>query len=52
MHAYVAWFLTARLVLHVVAALRHHLILDDDVLLRMSPKRGTSAPPKPVGSPR
>src|ERR1700712_1643303 len=49
-HAYGAWFLTALLVLHVAAALRHHLILDDDVLLRMSPKRGTSAPPKPVGS--
>jgi cytochrome b561 len=36
-HAYGAWLLTALLVLHVVAALRHHLILRDDVLHRMLP---------------
>src|SRR4051794_28665650 len=34
-HAYGAWFLTALLALHVAAALRHHLILRDDVLRRM-----------------
>jgi cytochrome b561 len=36
-HAYGAWLLTALLVLHVAAALRHHLILRDDVLHRMLP---------------
>ncbi|MCG5249421.1 cytochrome b [Methylorubrum extorquens] len=51
-HAYGAWLLTALLTLHVAAALRHHLILRDDVLRRMLP---ASAPPTssaPLGSPR
>ena len=36
-HAYAAWLLTALLALHVAAALRHHLVLRDDVLRRMLP---------------
>lgn len=51
-HAYGAWFLSALLVLHVAAALRHHLILHDDVLLRMLPARGVGARQNPLGSPR
>ena len=35
LHASGAWILTALLVLHVAAALRHHLILRDGVLGRM-----------------
>ncbi|MGH1571953.1 cytochrome b [Methylobacterium sp. P31] len=37
-HAYGAWILTALLALHIAAALRHHLILRDDVLRRMLPE--------------
>lgn len=43
-HAYGAWLLAAFLVLHVAAALRHHLILRDDVLRRMLPLPEGSAP--------
>lgn len=51
-HACGAWLMTALLGLHVAAALRHHLILRDDVLRRMLPGRGASTPPEPVGSTR
>ncbi|EHP82228.1 MULTISPECIES: cytochrome b [Methylobacteriaceae] len=43
MHAYGAWLLTALLILHVAAALRHHFIIHDDVLRRMLPARAPSA---------
>ena len=36
-HTYLAWSLIALLVLHIAAALRHHLILRDDILTRMLP---------------
>lgn len=36
-HASGAWILIALLVLHVGAALRHHLLLRDDILRRMLP---------------
>ncbi len=42
-HAYGAWLLTALLILHVAAALRHHFIIHDDVLRRMLPARAPSA---------
>lgn len=51
-HAYGAWFLTALLLLHVAAALRHHLILHDDVLVRMLPARGVYAWRNLLGSSR
>ena len=51
-HAYGAWLLTALLVLHVAAALRHHLILRDDVLRRMLPARASSTSSAPLGSTR
>ena len=51
-HASGAWFLTALLVLHIAAALRHHFILRDDVLRRMLPVRDRTAPSEPVGSTR
>lgn len=38
-HAVGAWLLGALLVLHIAAALRHHLVLRDDVLRRMLPGR-------------
>nr|WP_042670110.1 cytochrome b [Methylobacterium sp. B34] len=44
-HALGAWFLAALLVVHVAAALRHHLLLRDDVLRRMLPGRSTSITP-------
>ncbi|MFB0488077.1 cytochrome b561 [Methylobacterium sp. OAE515] len=40
-HALGAWFLAALLAVHVAAALRHHLLLRDDVLRRMLPGRRT-----------
>ncbi|MGU3285122.1 cytochrome b [Methylobacterium mesophilicum] len=49
-HAYGAWLLTALLAVHVIAALRHHLILRDDVLRRMLPSRTTSTSSSPLGS--
>ncbi len=36
-HLYVAWFLTLLIVLHVGAALKHHLVDRDDTLRRMLP---------------
>lgn len=44
-HALGAWFLAALLAIHVAAALRHHLLLRDDVLRRMLPGRSTSITP-------
>ena len=44
-HALGAWFLAALLAVHVAAALRHHLLLRDDVLRRMLPGRSTSITP-------
>ena len=44
-HALGAWFLSALLVVHVAAALRHHLLLRDDVLRRMLPGRPLSPAP-------
>lgn len=38
-HAYGAWGLIALVAVHAGAALRHHFILGDDVLLRMLPGR-------------
>ncbi len=38
-HAYGAWALIALVVLHAIAALRHHFIIRDDVLVRMLPSR-------------
>ena len=52
LHAYGAWFLTALLVLHVAAALRHHLILRDGVLARMLPGRAAALPPETLDSTR
>ena len=51
-HAYGAWLLTALLLLHVAAAVRHHLILRDDVLRRMLPARASSTSSTPLGSTR
>jgi cytochrome b561 len=39
-HELMAWVLAAVLVVHVVAAVRHHVVLKDDVLRRMLPGRG------------
>lgn len=39
-HETLAWLLAVVLVVHVVAALRHHFMLKDDVLSRMLPRRG------------
>lgn len=39
-HELLAWTLAAVLVVHVAAALRHHVMLKDDVLRRMLPNRG------------
>lgn len=39
-HGLLAWVMLALVVIHVAAALRHHLILRDSVLLRMWPARG------------
>ncbi|KMO43454.1 cytochrome B561 [Methylobacterium variabile] len=36
-HSYGAWLLIALLLLHIGAALRHHLVLRDDTLWRMLP---------------
>lgn len=38
-HAVLAWSALALLALHVAAALRHHVVLKDDVLRRMLPSR-------------
>ena len=39
-HESLAWILAAVLVAHVAAAIRHHVVLKDDVLRRMLPGRG------------
>lgn len=39
-HELMAWVLAALLAVHVGAALRHHLVLKDDVMRRMLPGRG------------
>jgi len=39
-HMIGAWLLIATLVGHVTAALRHHFVLRDDVLIRMLPRFG------------
>jgi cytochrome b561 len=36
-HEYIAWTLIALIVLHVLAALKHHLLNRDDILRRMLP---------------
>ncbi|SDG38585.1 cytochrome b561 [Limimonas halophila] len=36
-HFYVSWLILALVALHVLAALRHHLVLGNDVLRRMLP---------------
>lgn len=38
-HESLSWVLVALLVLHVVAALKHHFINHDDILTRMLPRR-------------
>lgn len=43
-HAFGAWTLIAIVAGHAGAALRHHFIHRDDVLLRMLPRRGRSVP--------
>ncbi len=46
-HSTGAWLLMALLLLHVGAALRHHLVLRDDTLWRMLPwVRRASAKPE------
>ena len=51
-HAYGAWMLIALLALHVLAVLRHVLVLDDDVLWRMLPVfPRPNAPPRAEGGP-
>ena len=39
-HEFLAWTLVALIVVHVVAALKHHFIDRDDVLVRMLPEHG------------
>lgn len=45
-HAYASYVLIALAALHAAAALRHHFVLKDDVLLRMLPGR-QAAPGEP-----
>lgn len=42
-HAYGAYVLIALVAIHVLAALRHHFFLGDDILRRMLPRRRSSA---------
>jgi cytochrome b561 len=46
-HRYVAWTMLALVVGHAAAALRHHLIEHDDVLLRMLPRARRKTLPVP-----
>lgn len=39
-HFYLQWIVIALVAIHAAAALRHHLVLRDDVLVRMLPGRG------------
>ena len=50
-HAYGAYILIALLVLHVAAALRHHIALRDDTLWQMLPVVPRPTASKPTGSP-
>jgi cytochrome b561 len=43
-HSLAGWIFAALLVLHVAAALRHHFILGDTILLRMLPGQGSVQP--------
>jgi cytochrome b561 len=43
-HVALAWTLVSLVALHVLAALKHHLILKDDVLRRMLPFRTLHQP--------
>jgi len=43
-HSRLAWVLTAVILLHAAAALRHHFILRDGILSRMLPGRPTKEP--------
>ena len=38
-HGYLAWTISALIVIHILGALKHHFINKDNVLLRMWPKR-------------
>lgn len=38
-HFYLSWVVLALVAVHVLAALRHHVLLKDDVLIRMLPLR-------------
>ncbi|WP_044561834.1 cytochrome b [Azospirillum sp. B4] len=42
-HELAAWILVALVVVHALAALRHHFLAKDDVLLRMVPRFGRRA---------
>ena len=39
-HGYLQWIVVALVAVHAGAALRHHVVLRDDVLVRMLPGRG------------
>lgn len=43
LHEFLAWTLVVLIVVHVAAALKHHFIDRDDVLVRMLPEHGRSA---------
>lgn len=45
-HAYGAYALIALVVIHTIAALRHHFVARDDVMLRMLPLRRKPAAPE------
>lgn len=42
-HVYMGWVATALILLHVAAALRHHLVLRDNTLARIAPAIGAPA---------
>lgn len=39
MHEIIAWVIVAVVSIHIIAALRHHFVNKDDVLLRMMPEK-------------
>lgn len=49
-HAYGAFILIGLVVLHAAAALRHHLVLRDDILSRMIPRLSQPGTPQPKRS--
>jgi cytochrome b561 len=51
-HEYGFWVLSALLVLHISAALRHHFILRDNTLIRMLPGLGRGRPEMTNGRPK